>query len=146
MKRYKIGNWEILPLRVEHNVECFGYVIDNPNMGRLVFYTDTKSFRYKIPKVNFILGEVNFCDDTIIDNLLNGESIRSQYDNHMSLDTAIDVVKRLYNPNLSRVMCCHLSDTNSSEETIATRFYEELGIRVDFCDKDKIFELNKEEF
>lgn len=146
MKRYKIGNFQVTALPVEHNVECYGYIIDHSEMGRLIFYTDTKSFNYRISDVNYILGEVNFSEDIVIDNICNGEEVRSQFNNHMSLDTAIDVVRRLYNPRLSSVLCCHLSDSNSSEKKIYERFKNELGIEVDFCDSGKVFTLQSEDF
>ena len=146
MKRYKIGGFYITALPVEHNVECYGYIIDHSEMGRLIFYTDTKSFNYRIPDVNYILGEVNFSEDIVIDNICNGEEVRSQFNNHMSLESAIEVVKRLYNPRLSSVLCCHLSDSNSSEKKIYERFKSELGIEVDFCDSGKVFTLQSEDF
>lgn len=146
MKRVQIGGFKVMALPVEHNVECYGYVIDHPDMGRLVFYTDTKSFNYKIPNVNFILGEVNFSDNVILDNLCDGYDVRSQYDNHMSLDTAIGVIRRLYSPELSKVICCHLSSSNADISEIRRRFKSELGIDVDFAESGKTFRLESCEF
>lgn len=146
MGRVQIGGFKVMALPVEHNVECYGYVIDHPNMGRLVFYTDTKSFNYKIPNVNFILGEVNYSDDTILDNLCNGYDVRSQYDKHMSLDTAISVIRRLYSPELSKVMCCHLSLLNADISEIRRLFKSEMGIDVDIAENNTRFILNKEDF
>lgn len=146
MKRVQIGGFKVMALPVEHNVECYGYVIDHPNMGRLVFYTDTKSFNYKIPNVNFILGEVNYSDDAILDNLCNGYDVRSQYDNHLSLDTAISVIRRLYSPELSKVICCHLSSSNADISEIKRRFKSELGITPLIAENNTRFILQKEDF
>lgn len=146
MKKYTIGGFKVLALPVEHNVECYGYVIDHPDMGRLVFYTDTRSFNFKIPYVNFVLGEVNYSDDIILDNLCNGYDVRSQYNNHMSLDTAISVIRRLYSHELSKVICCHLSTSNADISEIKRRFQSELGISVECADSGDIFELKNCEF
>lgn len=146
MKRVQIGGFKAMALPVEHNVECYGYVIDHPDMGRLVFYTDTKSFNYKLPNVNFILGEVNHSDNVILDNLCNGYDVRSQYENHMSLDTAVSVIRRLYSSELSKVICCHLSSSNADINEIKRRFRSELGIDVEIAEPNLIVELNKDEF
>lgn len=146
MSRISIGNFKVLALPVEHNVECYGYVIDHPDMGRLVFYTDTKSFNYKIPNVNFILGEVNYSDDVILDNLCEGHDVRRQYNNHMSLDVAISVIRRLYSPQLSRVICCHLSVSNADENEIKRRFRSELGIEAKIANAGEIYPLEILEF
>ena len=146
MKKYKIGIFEVIALPMEHNVECYGYVIDHPDMGRLCFYTDTRSFNFKIPHVNFVLGEVNYSDNVILDNLCDGYDMRSQYDNHMSLDTAISVIHRLYSPELSKVICCHLSDSNADENEIKRHFKSELGMEVEIAEKNLRFILDKEDF
>lgn len=146
MKRYKIGNFTVMPLSVEHNVQCLAYVIDHPDIGRLIFATDCIDFPYKVQNVNYMLCEVNYCEDKIIDNICNGADIHSRPDNHMSLDTAIEVVGRLYNPRLSLVCAIHLSDGNSDENAIKKRFREELGIDIKIADKNTEFILSKEDF
>lgn len=135
-----------MPLSVEHNVECFGYIIDHKDMGRLVFYTDTRTFNYNIPNVNCILGEVNYSDDVILDNLCEGRDVRSQYNNHMSLDTAISVIRRLYSPKLSKVICLHLSDNNADQSVIKRRFKEELGIDVLIAESGLTVDLKEDDF
>ena len=146
MKKYTIGGFNVIALPVEHNVECYAYLIDHPDMGRLVFYTDTRSFNFKIPHVNFVLGEVNYSDDIILDNLCNGYDVRSQYNNHMSLDTAISVIRRLYSHELSKVICCHLSTSNADISEIKRRFQSELGISVECATTGVFFELKSCEF
>lgn len=144
--KYMIGGFTILPLPVPHNVECYAYVIDHPNMGRLVFATDLCEFPYKIPKVNFAMMEVNFCNEVVLDRICSNGDIRSHAENHMSLDAAIEAIKRLRNPSLQSVIGIHLSDGNSSEEIIKNRFYSELGIKIDLAEKKSVFILSLEDF
>lgn len=117
-----------------------------PDGQTLLFYTDCSDFRYKLPNVNFILGEVNYSDDVILDNLCNGYDVRSQYENHMSLDTAMSVIRRLYSPELSKVICCHLSSSNADINEIRRRFKSELGIDVEIAESGKNFSLEISEF
>jgi hypothetical protein len=143
---YKCGGFTIIPLLVPHNVECYSYVIDLPfGGGRMLFITDASDFPYKIPNVNFICIETNYCESRLIDNFCDG-GVRSMPENHMGLETAIEVVKRHYSPALSKVICLHLSDANSDENEIKTRFYEELGIHVDIAEPNAKFRLEKDEF
>lgn len=146
LARYIFGRFTVTPLIVPHSCDCFAYHISHPDMGTLVFYTDCSDFPYKIPHINFILGEVNNSDNVILDNLCNGYELRSQYNNHMSLDTAVGVIRRLYSPELSKVICCHLSDSNADESEIKRRFKSELGIEVCIAEKYSRFILQNQDF
>lgn len=145
-RRYQLGNFFVTPLLVPHNAECYSYVIDIPSERvRMLFITDASAFPYKIPDVNFICIETNYCEDKLMENLDRG-GVSSQYENHMELETAIDVVKRHYSPSLREVVCLHLSDGNSDENTIKKRFYEELGIRVRIAEPNLSISFYSEEF
>jgi phosphoribosyl 1,2-cyclic phosphodiesterase len=144
--KYNIGRFKVMALSVPHNAECFAYVIDMPeDNGRLLFITDASDFPYKIPKVNYLCIETNYCEDKLIDNLM-GDGVSSQPTNHMSLDTALAVTERLYSPSLCEVVCLHLSDGNSDENEIKKRFFETLGIRAKIAQPGLIINLEKEEF
>lgn len=146
MKRYEIGNFKVLPLSVEHNTECYAYVIDHPDMGRLVFATDCTDFPYEIPDVTATLIEVNFCEDTIVEHACDGTFANSRPGNHMSLDRSIGAVRRLYNPRLMFVGAIHLSDSNSDENLIKRRFKEELGVDIRCLDAGDVVTFDKDEF
>lgn len=146
LHKYKIGGFTIMPLSVEHNVECFGYIIEHKDMGRLVFATDLKSFPYKIPDVSCLMLECNYCDETVIDNLCNGADIHSRPDNHLSLEKALETARRLYSPKLSKVILLHLSDGNSNEDLIKRRFKDELGIDVFIAESGLTVDLKEDDF
>lgn len=146
MKKIQIGGFKVMPLEVEHNVQCFAYVIDHDSFGRLAFFTDTRSFNYRIQNVSHIMCEVNYSDEVVIDNMMSGADVTSQFNNHMSLDTAIEVCRRLYNPRLQSVCAIHLSDRNADEKTILQRFKSELGINIQTAQKDTAIILQNEEF
>lgn len=131
MCKYKVGNFWILPLKVPHgDCECFAYHINLPDGQTLLFMTDLQEFPYKLKDVNHLMIEVNNCDETVLDNLCDGADIHSRPDNHLSLEKALEVTRRLYSPNLNKVIALHLSDGNSDENLIKRRFREELGINI----------------
>lgn len=146
LHKYKVGGFTIMPLSVEHNVECFGYIIEHKDLGRLVFATDLKSFPYKIPDVSCLMLECNYCEETVLDNLCNGADINSRPDNHLSLEKALEVTKRLYSDKLNKVIALHLSDSNSDENLIKSRFKSELGVDVIIAEKGLTLKLDKDDF
>lgn len=145
-KRYRIGAFEVMPLEVEHGVPNFAYVIDHPKMGRLVFATDCVSFPYAIKDVTHILMECNYVEEVVLNNLLDGEEVRSQCENHMELGETIEAVRRLQNPLLRNVILCHLSSGNADRKIMTEMFEQELGITPQFAVKGAEFDVRQFEF
>lgn len=146
LHKYKVGGFTIMPLSVEHNCECFAYIIEHKDMGRLVFATDLKSFPYKIPDVSCLMLECNYCEETVLENLCNGADIHSRPDNHLSLEKALEATRRLYSPKLNKVILLHLSDGNSNEDLIKRRFKEELGVDVLIAESGLTVDLKEDDF
>lgn len=147
MKRYSIGNWKVLPLKVPHGeCECYAYHITMPDGQTCVFATDLENFPYNIPNVNFLFLECNYAEEIIIERMMNNEDARSMSSTHLELNTAIGVISRLYSPKMSKVVLLHLSDANSDESLFKKRIFEECGVRVEIAEKDKEFLLESELF
>lgn len=144
-ERFKIGGFSIATLPVEHNVVNNAYIIDHAAFGRLLFATDLKYWPYKIKGVTHAVIEANWVRECVLD-LLERDELRSRFDNHLSLDGAIEAVRLIKSPKLQNVILCHLSDNNSDEAIIQRRFKEELGLSVFCADKGMVVELNKNDF
>lgn len=147
MKRYKIGRWEILPLKVKHGeCECFAYHITMPDGQTLLFCTDAETFNYKLPNVNVLMIEANYSEDILINKMLDNEDIRSASYTHMELNTTINVINRLYSPNLRNIILIHLSSGLSDENGFKKAIFEQCGVRAEVADANKTFILEKEDF
>ena len=147
MKRYKIGNWKVLPLRVKHGeCECFSYHVTMPDGQTLLFCTDAENFPYSIPNVNHLLIEANYSEDILINKMLDNADIRSASNTHMELNTTISVINRLYSPNLRNTILIHLSNGLSDENGFKKAIFEQCGVRCECADAGRTFELNKEDF
>lgn len=144
----RIGEgFTIQPIPLKHSVENYGFLIEHPECGRVIFATDCESFPYNIKNVNHILLEANYSEDKIIDNLCDNEVLRSQYENHLSIDDCIDALKRNYSPSLQTIMLLHLSSQNSDSEGFKKQVQESLGFsNVVVADKGMEIPLNIEEF
>lgn len=145
-KRYKIGNFIVMPLEVEHNVPNFAYIIEHEEIGKLVFCTDAISFPYKIKGLNNLIIEGNYSEELMIDNLCKNKEIRSHNEYHMEINTTIEAIKRNMNPELKTIMLVHLSEGQSDEKLFQKMVFEEVGIIPIIADKWLEISLDKFDF
>lgn len=90
--------------------------------------------------------ETNYNQEVIVNNAGNDEWSSSASGNHLSLEQAIEVIKRHKSRNLKAVIGLHLSNQNSDEQKFGERIFEETGFRAIFADSGITVELKKEEF
>ena len=118
---------------------CYGFYITHPEIGSLVYATDTEYVRWRFNGVSHILCESNYDmqfvnrDEPNYEHRLRG---------HMSLDTALKFISTNDNPALRNVVLIHLSDKSGdpalfkqkTEETVkygANVYVAEKGLEVD---------------
>ena len=53
------GDFEVLPLQAIHDVPCQAFVIRHPEMGKLLFITDSVTLPYQLKGLDHILIEAN---------------------------------------------------------------------------------------
>lgn len=145
-RKYKIGGFTVQPIKVAHNVECYAYLIEHEEIGRLLFATDLVMFPYKIRSLNHIMIEMNYSEDIMIDRLVKNDILRSQSQNHSEMYDTIDAIRNNYNSNLQNVILIHLSDSLSDEEIFKHTVRNEIGIIPYIAKKDLTIEINKEVF
>ena len=144
----RIGKGFIVqPIKLFHNVECYGFLIQHDEFGKMVFATDTNSVPYKFKGVQHWLIEANYSEEILIDNACNDVYSRSASENHLEINDTIEVLKRNYSSELQNVVLIHLSSGNSNEKDFKERIQQELGFdRVWVADKELKIQLNKSEF
>ena len=102
---------------------CYGFHITHPEIGSLVYATDTEYVRWRFKAVNHILCEANY-DMQFVDR--DEPNYEHRLRGHMSLDTALEFISTNDNPALRNVVLIHLSDKSGdpalfkqkTEETI----------------------------
>lgn len=116
LKKCKIGNFAVTPFNVPHDtdIECYGYLIEHEDIGKMLFLTDLEYCPYNFKKqmVNHILVEANYCIDNVDKNLPNYEHVLR---GHMELQTTLDFISTNDNPALKNVVLIHLSQSNSDK-------------------------------
>ena len=147
MKKYHLGGFTVIPLRVPHG-DCpnYAYHITLPDGQALLFATDLEQWNYNFKSITHLAIECNYSDDIRIDAMLNGAELRAQSRNHMEIGETIRTIKRLKSHELSSVILLHLSDSLSDAGVFKTRIFNECGVRAKVAEKNKVFILRKEEF
>lgn len=145
--KYKIGNFFIQPIPVEHNAECYAYIIEHDLIGKCLFATDLNCFPYKIKNLNHIFIEANYSEDIIVYNACIKNFNSSASNNHLEINKTIEIIKHNYSIDLQTVILLHLSDINSNAKefkdiTMQETFFSNIFI----ADEGLVVELNKEEF
>ena len=89
---------------------CVGFYITHPEMGSLVYATDTEYVRWRFNGVNHIMVEANYDMQFVNREEPNYEH---RLRGHMSLPTALDFISTNDNPALRNVVLIHLSDKSA---------------------------------
>lgn len=145
LKKCQIGKFTITPFNVPHDadIECYGYLIEHEEMGKLLFMTDLEYCRYNFAKqgINHILIESNYSMDLVDRDEPNYEH---RLRGHMSLDTALKFISTNDNPLLLNVVLIHLSDKSGNPAlfTEETKKTIEYGANVYVAKKGLEVDLN----
>ena len=115
LKKIQIGSFKVIPFNVPHDaeIECYGYLIEHEEMGKMLFLTDLEYCRYNFSKqnVNHILVEANYSESSMDNEAVNLEHVLK---GHASLQTALNFISTNDNPALRNVVLIHLSDKNGN--------------------------------
>ena len=123
---------------------CYGFLISHPEMGRLLYITDTELIKWRFYDIHQILVEANYSKKIIQEDDPNYEHVCR---GHMELETTLEFLKVNKSMDLRNVVLLHLSNDNSDAELFAARAKEVVGMAdVYVADRRLEVELNKEPF
>lgn len=94
---------------------CYGFLITHPEMGKMIYITDTELIKWRFKYINHILLGVNY-DKNLIDRDDAGKT-NHVFRGHLSIDTACDFVKANCSDALQNVIMCHLSSKNADRDS-----------------------------
>ena len=126
-----------------HNVPCYGFIITHPDIGKVMFATDTGYIGYKFKAVSHWLIECNYSKelmDKSVESGLNPVLADRIVSDHMSLETCKDFFSANDLSRTRNIVLLHLSDGNSNAEQFQREIHEltkrdtyiaEKGLEVD---------------
>ena len=115
----QIGTFKVIPFPVQHDaVQPYGYLIHHPEMGTLLFATDTYYLHYRFKRLNHILIECNYQGDILQANYQSGAISRQRYErtlrSHMSYAQLLSTLQANDLTAVTNIMLIHLSNANAN--------------------------------
>ena len=121
---------------------CYGFLITHPEMGRMIYATDTELIKWKFKGINHILLGVNYDKDLV--NVDNQSKANHVFRGHLSIDTACEFVKANTSNDLQNVIMCHLSSENADKDLFIEKMKKVAGnANVDVAEPGNEWVLRK---
>lgn len=93
---------------------CYGFLITHPDLGRMLYITDTELVKWRFKDINRILISCNYQRKYIDDeNLAKRNHV---FRGHMELETVKEFIKANNSDSLQNIILCHLSNDNANPE------------------------------
>lgn len=117
---------------------CYGFLITHPNMGRLLYITDTELVKWRFKDINHILISCNYIKDNLDDeNLAKRNHVLR---GHMELETVKEFIKANASDSLQNVILCHLSNSNADSERMVAEI-QKVANKANVCVAEKGAEI-----
>lgn len=147
-KSYHISSFSVTPFDIAHDVPCLGFLIHHPDLGIMMFVTDTYKIPLYVSRVNHYLIEANYSDAILKDNVWKGKIDKVQADRimlaHMSLDYTVKYLMECKAEQANTITLCHLSERNSDPDSFKRTVESSLGVPCHIARKGLVVELNKD--
>lgn len=115
---------------------CYGFLIEHPEMGKMLYITDCEFVKWRFSGINHILLGVNY-DKDLIDNE-DSAKVNHVYRGHMSIDTACDFVKANNFKDLENVIMCHLSKNNADKNLFIEKMKKTVpNVNVEVAERNR---------
>ena len=121
---------------------CYGFLITHPEMGKMLYVTDTNLIKWKFKGINHILLGTNYDKDLV--NVDNQSKANHVFRGHLSIDTACEFVKSNNSNDLQNVIMCHLSSENADSDSFIKKMKKvAYGANVCVAERGLEVELRK---
>lgn len=120
----------------------YGFLITHPEMGRMLYITDTNLIKWKFRDINHILLGVNYDKDLVDKD--NDPKTKHVFRGHLSINTACEFVKANHSDSLQNVIMCHLSSENADRDSFIEKMKKVArNANVDVAEPNKEWVLRK---
>ena len=112
----RLGNYTIRTFPLVHDVRCFGFLIDNPVLGRTLYATDTEYIKYRFKGLNTVIVEANYANELLDDELEDTVKRNHVLRGHMELTTTQRFLQTNCGIDTKCVFLAHLSNENANRD------------------------------
>lgn len=124
----QFGGFKVLSFGLKHDAsEPLGFYIKHPDMGSLVFATDTYYIPYSFKGVQHYLIECNYSKELLFAGEAHPKHRDRVLQSHMSLDTCRDFLTASDLSRTQNIILLHLSDDNSNAQAFREDIYHASG-------------------
>jgi len=145
-KGIRAGNFKVLPFNAFHDVPCLGYYIHHPEMGYLLFLTDSFMTENRFKEVNHMLVECNYSDAALQSAIDRGDTHSAMKNRlmttHMELRTVANFIGSHDLASVYNIILIHLSKFNSDRNEISDLISKVTGKNVMYADAGLKVELS----
>lgn len=151
--KFSLGAFEFITIPAQHDVFTTGYIIRHPELGQMLFLTDSKDMADEdgnpiiINGLNHIMIECNYSFQHLEEAIREGRTKLFQKERimrtHMEVDTCINALLKNDLSTVSEVVLLHLSSNNSKEEFCRERVVKAIGKEVFVAKRGVEIELIK---
>lgn len=124
---------------------CYGFLITHPDMGRLLYITDTELVKWRFKDINHILISCNYQSKYITDDDAKRNHVLR---GHLELETVKEFIKANKSNALRNVILCHLSqeNANAGEMVAEVQKVAGAGVNADYARPGLQIELSEYPF
>ena len=142
-KMLKIGNFLIIPFETVHDAEqpC-GFFIRHPEMGNLLFATDTHYLPNTFKDISNVMIECNYDEVLLAERKDIPETLKERIrGSHMSVETCIEALAANDLSKVNNIVLIHISEGDGDPESFKekvrnatgkTVHVAEAGLSIDF--------------
>ena len=132
-KAFQMGNFSVTPIEVQHDVECYAYLIYHPDYGSIYFFTDAYNMKQVIRGCKCYMCECNY-EDSLLEKatqevkttIMQADRIRLS---HMSLAHAVKFLQDCEaDKSAHQIVLIHGSSRHLNPEMTVSKFQQVLGI------------------
>lgn len=143
----QIGEFSVMGFNVKHDAkEPFGFLIQHPECGKVLFVTDSYYVEYKFPGLNNIIVEANYCSEIVSNRMIANnihKAVRDRVlESHMSLKTCKELLMANDLSAVNNIVLIHLSEQNSNSESFEQQVKELTGKSVHVAEKNMTIDFN----
>lgn len=146
---YAFGAYRVTAISVEHDVECFAYLIYHPEMGTLFFATDCYNLHQVVKGVTHYLIEANYSDEKLNEKILQGKTTPQMADrvrlSHMSLQHCVEYLRMCEADKTAKtIVLIHGSSRHLDKEIAEERISRAFGVATFVAESGLEVLLDKE--